>query len=205
MDELIEVIEFEGRPVAWRLASGRLMPFIAGGADDDDDEDDHDDDSNDDDDLDTTDDVEKLRAEVKKWQAMSRKTEAAAKKNAAAAKELEEIKASQQTEAERTAAAAAAAESRAATAERDAMRMRVAIRKGLPEDLMLRLQGESEEDLEADAEKLLEYVPRNDADAEDSGLPRRPQERLRPGARPTAQPTVTDPEKLAAAIPRGGI
>ena len=42
--------------------------------------------------------------------------------------------------------------------EKELLRLRVASRKGLPADLVDRLRGETEQELEADAEKLLEFI-----------------------------------------------
>ena len=42
--------------------------------------------------------------------------------------------------------------------ETENLRLRVATKKGLPADLIDRLKGETEQELEADAEKLLEFV-----------------------------------------------
>lgn len=143
-----------------------------------------------------------LQAEVEKWKSLSRKHEADAKRNAEAAKKLADLESQQQTEAERLAAAHKAAEERAVKAERDLLRERVARKKGLSEALVRRLSGETEEELEADADELLEaFKPQKDDS--DKNRPERPRERLRPGAEPKAEPEETDPNKLAAAVPRG--
>lgn len=95
---------------------------------------------------------------------------------------------------------ATGAETRADKAEAEAARLRVALRKGLTETQAKRLVGESEEDLEKDAEELLESFKADDASGQDSQ--RRPKERLRPGAAPGAEPEETDPAKLAAEVSR---
>ena len=42
--------------------------------------------------------------------------------------------------------------------ERELLRVRVASKKGVPADLIDRLRGETEEELEADADKLIEFI-----------------------------------------------
>lgn len=49
-------------------------------------------------------------------------------------------------------------EARAAKAERDALRLKVALDKGLPKTLASRLQGDTEDELMADADELLSTV-----------------------------------------------
>lgn len=94
------------------------------------------------------------------------------------------------------------AEARAAKAEQEASRLRVAINKGLNVTQAKRLVGDSEEDLEKDADELLESFKTNDDD-KGQGSGRRPQERLRPGAAPSSEPEETDPRKLADQVPQG--
>jgi len=140
------------------------------------------------------------QAEATKWKALARKHEKAAKDNADAARRLAEIEESGKSEQERLAEARQSAEERAQSAERETARLRVALRKGLTDVQARRLVGNTEEELEADADELLAtFAP---AQASDTDLPSRPRERLRPGARPDATPDETDPAKLAEAIPR---
>ncbi|MBM4414908.1 MAG: hypothetical protein FJ035_01255 [Chloroflexi bacterium] len=141
------------------------------------------------------------QAEAAKWKALARKHEKAAKDNADAARRLADIEESGKSEQERFAEARRAAEDRAAAAERESARLRVALKKGLTETQARRLVGDSEDDLEADADELLaSFAPAGGEP--DTELPRRPRERLRPGARPAAEPEETDPTKLAEAVPR---
>lgn len=140
------------------------------------------------------------QAEATKWKALARKHEKAAKENADAARRLAEIEESGKSEQERFAEARQAAEERATAAERETARLRVALRKGLTDVQARRLVGDTEEDLEADADELLAtFAPARESDTE---LPTLPRERLRAGARPEATPDETDPAKLAEAIPR---
>lgn len=88
---------------------------------------------------------------------------------------------------------AVGAEGRAAKAETDAARLRVAVRKGLSETLAGRLVGESEEDLETDADKLLDELRGGKDDKTPRGRPREP---LRSGAAPAASDEQDDMDGL---------
>lgn len=81
---------------------------------------------------------------------------------------------------------ATGAERRASTAEAEAARLRVALRKGLSETQAKRLIGETEEDLDQDADDLLASFRTEEEPAPEPS--RRPRERLRPGAVPEAEP-----------------
>ena len=139
--------------------------------------------------------------ELAKWKAMARKHEAQAKANAAAAKRLAEIEDANKTETQKLTEAKAAADKAAASAQGELARLRVAMRKGLTEAQAKRLVGETEEELEADAEELLASFGQK-KDAGDAGTPTRPKERLRSGAAPDEEPDETDPRKLADIVPR---
>ena len=141
------------------------------------------------------------QAEAAKWKALARKHEKAAKDNADATRRLAEIEESGKSDQERLGEARRAAEDRATAAERESARLRVALKKGLTETQARRLVGDSEDDLEADADELLASFAPSGGES-DTDLPRRPRERLRPGTRPAAEPEETDPAKLAEAVPR---
>lgn len=102
---------------------------------------------------------------------------------------------------------ASGAEKDAATAKSEAARLRVALRKGLTEVQAKRLVGDTEEDLEKDADELLSSFKKdNDNDGggdDDQESHRTPREKLRPGAAPGAEPEKSDPASLAARVPRG--
>lgn len=76
------------------------------------------------------------------------------------------------------------------------LRIRIGARHGLPDELIDRLKGDTEEEILADAEKLLTLVAGRKAPTP------RPKEALRGGGKPDAEPEETDPRKLAALIPR---
>lgn len=127
-------------------------------------------------------------AEIAKWKGLARRHETAAKKNADAAKRLQEIEESGKSELEKAQAAATAAEQRISETTRELTRLRVAMRKGLTEAMAKRLTGETEEELEADADELLTLFKAETEDETDRSIPRRPRERLRPGTGPDKEP-----------------
>jgi hypothetical protein len=71
---------------------------------------------------------------------------------------LKEFEDRDKTEAQKLEERASAAESRLGPVEQENARLRVALAKGLPADLVDRLRGGSEQELAADADKLLELV-----------------------------------------------
>lgn len=74
--------------------------------------------------------------------------------------------------------------------EAELLRLRVAVKHGLPEKIATRLQGSTEEELLADAQELLEtFSPKRPPS-------QRPTEALRGGGDPTAQPEETDLDRL---------
>lgn len=76
------------------------------------------------------------------------------------------------------------------------LHLRVGLRLGLPEELIDRLRGSTEEEVMEDAEGLLALVnPKRPTDG-------RPKQRLRGGTEPAQEPEETDPRKLAAQVPR---
>lgn len=101
---------------------------------------------------------EQFQAEVEKWKALSRKNESAAKANAGAAKRLSDLEEAQKTEQQKLEDRATKAEKDLATQQLQSTRLHVALTKQLPAELAVRLQGETEEELAADADKLLELI-----------------------------------------------
>ena len=142
--------------------------------------------------------------EVAKWKSLARKHEARAKENAGAAKRLKELEDADKTELQKATDKAATEATEHAKTRGELLRLRVAMRKGLTETQAKRLVGETEEELEADADELLaSFKPQDDASSDtDNGKPTRPKERLRPGAAPDEEPDETDPRKLADIVPR---
>lgn len=137
------------------------------------------------------------------WVAEARKWEKQAKSNADAAKRLQELEEAQKSDEQKQQERLAELETSAKTSTLEAARLRVALRKGLTETQAKRLVGDSEEDLEADADELMAtFAPANGE--EPSGPSRRPQERLRPGATPSAEPEKSPEELVDAVIQQRG-
>ena len=113
------------------------------------------------------------KAETEKWKTLARQHEANSKK-------LLAIEESQKTEAQKLVDARAAAEKTATDSQAEAMRLRVAVAKGLPADLIDRLHGSTKEELEADADALLKLFKTQQS----TGDPARVVADLRPGALP---------------------
>lgn len=89
----------------------------------------------------------------------------------------------------------------AADAKLERMRLEVAAEKGLTPAQARRLVGTSQEELEADADELLETF--GTATTDRGKPPAKPTESLRGGVDPTEEPVETDPAKLADSVPRG--
>lgn len=117
------------------------------------------------------------------------------------AKELED---EQKSESEKLTEARTSAEKEATSAKAEAARLRVALKKGLTEVQAKRLIGETEEELEADADELLESFKPKDNDGNESqedGKPTTPNGGERTGATGDTEGEETDPRKLAAGLP----
>lgn len=97
-------------------------------------------------------------AEVTRWRNLARKNEADAKKGREAAAELAALKDKDRTDLERAQQAATDAAARATEAELRATRLEVAVAKGLTPAQAKRLVGSTKEELEVDADELLEVI-----------------------------------------------
>lgn len=94
------------------------------------------------------------------WKAKSREWERRAKENKAAADKLAELEQAKLTAEERAAQQLTEATGRADTLAKDNLRLRVALQKGLPADLIDRLRGDSEDEIAADADHLMSLFPK---------------------------------------------
>lgn len=161
------------------------------------------------DDGDGDDASDKGNPEVAKWRAMARKHESRmkalginspeeAEELRKAAKRLKEIEEANKTELDKAKDGQTAAERRAIEAESRYLRMEVATEKGLSLAQAKRLVGNTREELEADADELLEAFK-----AEGGESRNKPATGLRSRAVPGAEPEDNDPTKLAASVPRG--
>jgi hypothetical protein len=155
----------------------------------------------------------KLRAEIKrlttdrdKWKGLSKKHEARSKENKDAADELKKIKDEKLTDTEKAQKAQKELETGKSSAEQEAMRLRVALRKGLNETQAKRLVGTTEEELEADADELVKtFKPSQENEEEEEGeqgeggARRVPRERVRSGSGKTKE-VPFDPKKVVDTV-----
>lgn len=140
--------------------------------------------------------------DVKAWKERARLWEQRAKENSSAADKLRELEDKDKSEIQRATEKATAAEAKAAEAERRALRAEVALEKGLTGVLARRLQGDTREDIERDADELLAELG-GSGDKEKQPKPAaKPVESLRGGTDPTGDVDETNPRKLAAQLPR---
>ena len=95
------------------------------------------------------------------------------------------------------------AETSLSEAQKTLARLEVAMEKGLTPGQAKRLIGDTKEELEADADELLQSF-KDDATDDGGDAHRRgtPKARLKPGASGSTEPDETDPDKLAAQVPR---
>jgi hypothetical protein len=110
------------------------------------------------------------------------------------AKKLKEIEDQAKTDGQKAEEARKAAEGETAKATSELLKLRVAMRKGLTEAQTKRLVGTTEEELEADADELLESFGGSTEDR--TTITRLPKEKLKPGARNTEREPKIDPKKV---------
>lgn len=145
------------------------------------------------------------KAEAEKWRKLSRQNETTAKSNAAKLKQYEDAN---KSESERLQEQLNSHQTRAEKAEAALKRREIAEERA-PEhatpaqirSVAKRLNGDSDEDLEADADELFALIAPA-PEAKTPKTPARPKERLRGGGDPDEGTEETDPRKLAALIPR---
>ena len=145
-------------------------------------------------------DEERAKAKIAKTNSEAKGLRDRLKVAEAAEAELKSIKDANKSDIDKANEKSKSLEDKVTKAETDVLRLRVALRKGLTETQSKRLIGSTEEDLEADADELLEsFQPATS----DKGSPAgRPKERLKGGGDPTEEPVELDPRKLAADISR---
>jgi hypothetical protein len=118
----------------------------------------------------------------------------------AKAAKFDELDEKSKSEVEKAAERATAAERRAAEADARALRLEVAASKGLNAAQAKRLVGATQEELEADADEILEsFKP---ADGTPAPMPGKPTADLKGGGDPTADEPV-DVRAVVESIPRG--
>jgi hypothetical protein len=145
------------------------------------------------------------KAEAEKWRKLSRQNEAAAKQRADALKKYEDAN---KSEAERLQEALVTHQSRAEKAEA-ALRRREVAESRAPEHATVaqikavakRLAGDSDDELETDADELFALLAPA-PEPKPRSTPSRPKEQLRGGGDPEVETEENDPRKLAARVPR---
>ena len=137
------------------------------------------------------------QAEAEKWKALARKHEEQAKANYEELQRLKAASDASKSEMDKLREQLAALEKRTAEAERKALLAEVAQAKGLTPAQARRLQGNTREELEADADDLLAAfgIARKQSES-GSGAFGRPKERLKSGAAPDVEPEPS-PDDLA--------
>lgn len=141
------------------------------------------------------------KAEAEKWKGLARKHEGNAKTNAGAAQRLRELEDADKSELQKAQDATASEKRRADEAEGKLIRLEIAAEKGLSPAQAKRLVGSTREELEADADELLEAFGGKNGDGKKDPL-KRPVGAGRSGTVPDAEPEENDPTKLAAMVPR---
>lgn len=141
------------------------------------------------------------KAEAEKWKALARKHEKRAADNAKAAEKLQELEDADKSDMERLSSKLSEAEKRAEAAELRALRLEVAAEKGLTPAQAKRLAGSNREELEADADEIVEVF--GSADGGKGAVPsRRPKADGTPaGAEDRPDPEPSE-EEIIAAVPR---
>lgn len=147
-------------------------------------------------------------SDVAKWKSLARKHEGRLKalginspeeadELRKSAKRLKEIEEANKSELDKAKDGQTAAERRAIDAETKLLRLEVAAEKGLSPTQAKRLMGATREELEADADELLEAFRAEGGDGRT-----KPATGLRSRAVPGAEPEENDPTKLAAMVSR---
>lgn len=112
--------------------------------------------------TDTTEDTSGLKTALEKEREARKAAEREARENRAAAKRLAELEESNKSEQEKLADQLSTAVRERDEAIKAASRLRVAVEKGLPADLVDRLRGDTDDELAEDADKLLALVAKDD-------------------------------------------
>lgn len=140
------------------------------------------------------------KAETAKWKALARKHENQAKANADAARRLKEAEDADKSELQKATDRAQSAERERDETRGQLLRLEIAAEKGLTPAQAKRLIGATREELEADADELLEAFTARGGEGESRA--QKPREGLRSRSVPGSEPEENDPLKLAAKVPR---
>lgn len=144
-----------------------------------------------------TDDAEvDWKAKAREWERRAKDNHKLVQQLQPKAQQFDALEEASRTDLERAQAQADALQQELATTQRQALIASVALDKGLPPSLARRLQGDSKEDLEADAEDLLAQFPQQ------SNEPRAPRVDLSQGSSGKGSVSA-DPAQQFASIIRG--
>ena len=144
-------------------------------------------------------DEDRAKAELRKKNSENQSLRQRLKDAEAKAAKLDEIEDAKKPEIERITTERDTAVQKSQGLEAKLLRHEVALSKGLTANQAARLQGSTLEELEADADELLEMFGQT-APTPPSG--ERPKETLRPGNAPSVEPVELDPSALVADLPR---
>lgn len=137
--------------------------------------------------VDTTD----WKAEADKWKALARKHEGQAKKNLEELEQLRKDQDASKSDMEKLQESVNDLQKRAVQAEREALVAKVAQAKKLPAAIANRLTGSTQEELEEDADQLIDALGLDSSETDDETTTEesdeetgggRPREKLAPGA-----------------------
>jgi predicted nucleic acid-binding Zn-ribbon protein len=98
---------------------------------------------------------------LEEWKTRAKAAEAEAKAAKALRAQLQEYQDKDKSELQKATDRAAAAEKAAAETQRDLLRHKVGIAKQLPAELVGRLQGDTEDEMQADASRLADLIKQN--------------------------------------------
>jgi DNA repair exonuclease SbcCD ATPase subunit len=144
-------------------------------------------------------DVDRAKAKIRKANSEAKNLRERVKQLEAAESKLREIEDSEKSELQRLQEQLADAEKRAGTAQMESLRLQVAHDKGLTPSQARRLSGSTLEELEADADELLELFARPSQE-DTPRVPSRPRPRLTDDT-PSNEETRT-PDQLASEVMR---
>lgn len=135
------------------------------------------------------------KAKAREWEAKSKANHKLVQELQPKAQQFDALQAASQTELERAQQQADALQRELETTQRQALVASVALDKGLPANLARRLQGDSREDLEADADELLSQFQ-----ASQSRDPRSPRPDPSQGSSATRAGATSPAQEFAALI-----
>lgn len=149
--------------------------------------------------------LKELEAERDKWKVMARKHEDEEKKAKEELAKLKSTNDADKSEIQKATERIADLEKRHVESEARALRAEIAAEKKLTPAQAKRLQGTTREELEADADELLEaFKPSTDTGDGSANGKEKPKEKLRSGAAGSDDDAVVSGKELLDKMPRAG-